>query len=376
MKLSKIFGIVLGLHIGVIGIVMIQPGCVSTKPEVKPSTSDTTTSVSSAGSSSITTPYSQSALNDALRTSLPPPRVDRPRLPPTRPVWKSLDTEELTGIEGEQLLLGTVVPAQEAVSSTKTVTYTVQKGDSLWAISKKFGVSLDELLVLNGLDKNTPLQIGQTIEVPQGATNVVLPSPHSKATTDVTADFLGEKGIEYTIKSGDSLSSIAKQYGTTVRTLKELNALTSDRIYAGQLLLVPNSSASVADAVLQSVFSEDNYAEVPTHIVKVGETPVTIAQKYGMSPSELMALNGIDDPRRLQIGQKLKVSSLTAAAPSATTGTTTSKASDPETPLAKEVVIRDDAVPMASTDSSEEELPEALNPFDASVEIPIIEIND
>ena len=84
--------------------------------------------------------------------------------------------------------------------------YTVKSGDSLWSIAKKFNTTVDELKSLNNLKSNL-LSIGETLAIPtEGASS----------TSDVI----------YTVKSGDSLWSIAKKYGTNVANLKALNNLS------------------------------------------------------------------------------------------------------------------------------------------------------
>jgi LysM repeat protein len=99
--------------------------------------------------------------------------------------------------------------------SSNTVNYTVKSGDSLYKIAGQYNVTVDAIKRANNLTTNN-LQIGQVLRIPLGT---------SRETT-------------YTVKSGDSLYSIAKKYNTTVNRLKELNNLSSNLLNIGQILIV------------------------------------------------------------------------------------------------------------------------------------------
>ncbi|MEG7381654.1 LysM peptidoglycan-binding domain-containing protein [Bacillus subtilis] len=118
-------------------------------------------------------------------------------------------------------------------SSSSSSTYTVKSGDSLWKISKTYGMTVSELKKMNGL-KSDLLRIGQVLKL-KGSTSSSS-SSSSKVSTSSTST--------YKVKRGDSLSKIAKQYGTTVSKLKSLNGLKSDLIYVNQVLKVKGTSTS------------------------------------------------------------------------------------------------------------------------------------
>ncbi len=96
-----------------------------------------------------------------------------------------------------------------------TISYTVQKGDSLYSIAKKYSTTIDKIKSINNLTTNT-LSINQKLLIPTG-TNL--------ETT-------------YTVKKGDSLYSIAKKYSTTIDRLKQLNNLSSNLLSIGQILII------------------------------------------------------------------------------------------------------------------------------------------
>lgn len=99
--------------------------------------------------------------------------------------------------------------------------YVVKSGDSLWSIANKYNTTVNELKTLNKLTSNN-LTIGQIIEIPSNESN--------NQTTNT-----------YTVKSGDSLWSIANRYNTTVNELKALNNLTTNNLSIGQILKLPSN---------------------------------------------------------------------------------------------------------------------------------------
>ena len=155
-------------------------------------------------------------------------------------------------------------------------TYVVKSGDSLWSIAKKYATTVNELKSLNNLTSNN-LQIGQTLKVPTNTTSV-------EANT-------------YTVKSGDSLWSIAQKYGTTVANLKSLNNLTSDVLQIGQTLRVPSSESGASFGI-----SSTNQ----TYTVKSGDSLWNIANRYGTTVSKIKSLNGLSSDN-LSIGQILLI---------------------------------------------------------------------
>ena len=96
-----------------------------------------------------------------------------------------------------------------------TISYTVQKGDSLYSIARKYSTTIGKIKDLNNLTTNL-LSIGQVLLIP----------------TDTNLE------TTYTVQKGDSLYSIAKKYDTTVDRLKQLNNLKSNLLSIGQILIV------------------------------------------------------------------------------------------------------------------------------------------
>ncbi|MBR5323915.1 MAG: LysM peptidoglycan-binding domain-containing protein [Muribaculaceae bacterium] len=100
------------------------------------------------------------------------------------------------------------------------------------------------------------------------------------------------------IRNGESLSSIAKKYHTTVTKLKELNGLKNNNIRAGQNIKVPGAG--------NSNLSSGGSGSTKSHKVKSGETLASIASRYGVNVNTLKNINGLNS-NLIRIGQVLKI---------------------------------------------------------------------
>ncbi|MFQ3240594.1 MAG: LysM repeat protein [Lentimonas sp.] len=330
MKISKVFGFVLCLHLGVITVLIVQPGCGTTQPPTRTYQQDRTTQSSAPSdqqnrSTNLTVSKKTEGLIPATRegAAIDPAfnagfdASSDGRYAPNRPETEFVEFEEVTP-QLEPIVSAPVVTTVDVAGSSFD-TYTVKKGDSLWAISKRQNVSLNELYAANGLNKNSVLKIGQQLQIPvEGSTATV---------RAVTADTYQPSNYNmatetYTVKGGDNLSKIALKYNTSVSAIKASNNKTSDMIRVGEKLIIPvggssagrTSSAPKPTTVAPKVSTAASVDASGLHTVKAGEYPATIARQYGMTASELLAINGITDPRKIQIGQKLKVSSTGSAA--------------------------------------------------------------
>lgn len=130
-----------------------------------------------------------------------------------------LDADGIVGSRTWRALYDTYQGITQNVPSpgTGSFQYTVQPGDTLWLLSRKYGTTVEAIKQLNGLTGDM-LYVGQVLKIP---------APQS------------EPYIEYTVKSGDTLWLLSRKYHTTVDAIKSLNGLTSDIIDIGQVLKIP-----------------------------------------------------------------------------------------------------------------------------------------
>ena len=111
-----------------------------------------------------------------------------------------------------------------------------------------------------------------------------------------------------TVEKGDSLSKIAKRYGTTVDALVRINELCdANQIFVGQVVLLEDPE-SVADAD-----AAGDRIETAIVTVQPGDSLSKIAKRHDTTVEELMALNDIDDPNLLFVGQELLVDEVVSA---------------------------------------------------------------
>jgi LysM repeat protein len=122
--------------------------------------------------------------------------------------------------------------------------YAIVKGDTFETIGKKFGVTAKAIENANPGAVPTKLRIGQKIQIPPPTASVSTPNAIASVAADPGA--AGEQ--PYKVKSGDTLTTIAKHFGVTVKALRSANNLTTDKIKVGDKLKIPAKTAAPAPA--------------------------------------------------------------------------------------------------------------------------------
>lgn len=149
-------------------------------------------------------------------------------------------------------------PVPQVIDNTATGSeYIVIAGDTLAKIAKKNGVTLKALEAANPGVDSRKLKIKQKIVIPAGG----------KTATDNSssaAPGVADSGTEtYKIKSGDTLTKIAKAHGTTVKAIQAANNLTTTKIAVGKTLKIPTKSAPVPAAPATPVMDTPPPAPLP-----------------------------------------------------------------------------------------------------------------
>lgn len=156
-------------------------------------------------------------------------------------------------------------------------TYTVKSGDSLWTISKRYNITVEELKAANNLSSNL-LNIGQVLNIPSKKEPVA-----------------GEY-IVYTVVSGDNLYDIAQKYNKTVSELVDYNNLATTNLFVGQRIFIP---------VVTEIKPEPT-SNYDTYTVVRGDSLYSIATKYNTNVNELMNINNLSS-NLLSVGQRILV---------------------------------------------------------------------
>ena len=165
--------------------------------------------------------------------------------------------------------------AYQEPSNIKNNTHIVTKGESLYSIAQKYNTTLGALKSLINL-KNNILSVGQILKLPN---YINLTKPASNITI-------------YTVKRGDTLYSIAKQYDVSIDDLLEYNQLFNTILTIGQQLVIPIEDNS----------SDNNIV----YVVKNGDTLYSIAKRYNVDVDLLKNYNNLDD-NMIAVGQKLTI---------------------------------------------------------------------
>lgn len=212
--------------------------------------------------------------------------------------------KEANGLTSDSTLLGQVliIPVliegqtitQPTTSSptqtTQTSTYTVVAGDTLFSIVKRFGTTLEAIRATNNLTTDL-LTIGQTLTLPPNT-----PAPTTPIPEQVTRN--------YTVVGGDSLSVIAKRFGTTIEALRSANSLTTDLLKIGQVLVIPSRSTTTE---IPAGANEQATPPAPsTYTVVAGDNLWDIAQRFGTSVALIRSTNNLGTDL-LRIGQILNI---------------------------------------------------------------------
>ena len=124
----------------------------------------------------------------------------------------------------------------------------------------------------------------------------------------LAAPVMAEGGTTHVVQAGENLYRIALRYGTTVQALAAANGIANpNRVYAGQRLVIPGSSGGS---------SGGGSASGQTYIVQRGDTLSSIAARHGITTQALAAANGITNPNRIYVGQRLVISGGSGSQPS------------------------------------------------------------
>ena len=173
-----------------------------------------------------------------------------------------------------------------------SVEYKVVKGDTLWGIGMVYGVSVQRLAEINGIDEKAPLKVGQVLMIPPDAKNAVgkpipqkktetkaatstaKPAETKKTTTTISAKPVAKEGESlYVVKSGDSLSVIAQRHHVKLADLVAANKIDPKAtLRIGQTLVIPAASASAASSTKTSTATASTTTKPATTTTKPAET--------------------------------------------------------------------------------------------------------
>lgn len=203
----------------------------------------------------------------------------------TSNIWQSYagfqysDRGEIPGIYGnvdlDRFTSSVFLNGANEATPTKSpdaVRYTVKRGDTLWGIAKKFGVTVSAVVNANNIRNPNLIYVGEVFIIPH------MTSAESSRYT------------LYTVRRGDTLWGISKKFGTSINSIVALNGIKNPNlIYAGEVFKIPSARSE------QTVI----------YTVKRGDTLWGISRKFGTTVENLVKLNSVKNPNLIYVGEKL-----------------------------------------------------------------------
>lgn len=216
---------------------------------------------------------------------------------------------------------------KNVITTVKPIKHTVKRGESMGIIASKYKISVAEIKKYNNLRSSTifpgqKLIVKKITETKMQTTHtaIVQTSPKPIPTSNTTS-----KPKTHTVKSGETLLSISRQHNCSLDDLKSWNNIKGSVLHVNQQLIIKASVTELNDTNSTEVaVAQNNQSESPKetttkevqktnptyiyHTVQRGDTLWSIAQRYKtLTPTEIKAINKIQNPSDLKVGQKIKV---------------------------------------------------------------------
>lgn len=204
----------------------------------------------------------------------------------------------------------TAYVAPTAVHATAGRSHTVREGDTLDAISRRYGVSVDSLVRANYLTQGGRwIMPGTVLRIP-GSQASAAPAP-APARPSAGAQGRGSSSGSVTVRPGDTLSHISVRTGVSISSIVAANNLTNARlIYAGQVLRIPGAGGSTPAAPTPARHGAASPATGQggaTYTVRPGDTLSGIASRHGITLAALTRSSGVSSQAVIHPGQRLRL---------------------------------------------------------------------
>ena len=214
--------------------------------------------------------------------------------------------------------------------TTLNTEYTVQSGDTLYTIARDHHTTVREVIEANHLGLGAVIKVGQILKVPLNTYFPIMKTDKKSKKNSASASASAQPSppppgkVDYVVKSGETLFTIARAHHTSVKAVLEANNLDRKAVIkAGQNLIVPTNTyfpdkpATGTTASHASTAAPSTTAPTVkgTYVVGKGDTLFSIARKNHIVISKLMRMNGLGLTDSLRVGQVLKISASSTFVP-------------------------------------------------------------
>lgn len=192
----------------------------------------------------------------------------------------------------------------------------VKKGETLYSISRLYGVSVETVQKANNLSSNN-VRVEQKLTIPDAdSDNANISSTKNEVVTSENVE--KSESHNHIVQRGETLYSISRLYDKSVELLKSVNGLSGNNVMVGQKIVIPaddvqiNDVATVSDSVNEEKSDKKDEKKRTSkkdiyYTVENGDTWLGIARDHGLSLTELQRLNNANENTMLKIGQRIKV---------------------------------------------------------------------
>ncbi len=287
-------------------------GTVSTSTPVIPTATNTVIvpTATTIPPTNTSVPTATSTTVPGQPTSTPvPPNTAAPIIPtsttaPVQPSATPLPTAT------QEISTATPVGGVDNVQFPGRIVHIVRTGDTVGNLATLYGSDIDAIIATNNLPDSALIKVGQGLVIPvrlqSPATSTPTPTPLVPVATSTPNVSAPVPGNIYIVQRGDVLGRIATRFNTTIATLAQLNGITNpNTIYAGQRLIIPVAGDGSGLGPEQPPAPEVPVVEPTTYVVQPGDTLFKIAVRFRVSVAQMTQANGINDPNRVYVGQRL-----------------------------------------------------------------------
>lgn len=246
---------------------------------------------------------------------------DRPHLHPQGAAFGALPSPAaaLKALPAPRTMAVAIAP-----TAVQAATHTVKPGDTIWAIASAHGLRTTDVLAANGLTAASTIYPGQVLALSASASTPAAAPAAPAAPAPSTAT--------HTVAAGDTVSGVAKKYGSSTAAVLSANGLSgASIIYPGQTLAIPAPGAVAAAPVASApVAAVAPAAPVATpspaggsHTVGAGDTVSAIAKRHGTTTQAVLSANGLSAASIIYPGQTLTIPGVASSTPAVATAPVT-----------------------------------------------------